>query len=95
MHVQASDQPLMLTSFISSSNPHHSQQSVRDVVASGALQQRLQGIGLNLVSGSANVVCFAAVCLSASCLDATLFDPENVCERTPSVTSVNCPLQLQ
>ena len=96
LHVQATDEPLMLTSFISSSNPQHAQQSVSDVVASGALQQQLQGIGLNLVSGSTNVVCCSAVSLSALCLDSyqTLSYLESVCEGAPSVTSVKCPSQL-
>ena len=87
LHMQATDQPLMLTSFISSSNPQHAQQSVSDVVASGALQQQLQGIGLNLVSGSANVVCFSAVSVTALCLHTyqTLSNLVSVCKWTPSV----------
>ena len=94
LHMQATDQPLMLTSFISSSNPQHAQQSVSDVVASGALQQQLQGIGLNLVSGSANVVCFSAVSLSALCLDTcqTLSYMVSMCKGTPC--SVSRSVQL-
>ena len=65
LHMQALDQPLMLNSFITSSNPQQAQQSVNGVLTSGTLQQQLQGIGLNLVPGSANVVCCSPVPLTA------------------------------
>ena len=65
LHTQAAGEPLMLTSFIASDDPQHAQQSVTTAVAGGVLQEQLQGIGLSLVPGSANVVGCAPVSLTA------------------------------
>ena len=65
MHTQATGEPLMLISFIASGNPQHAQQGVNSAVYSGALQEQLQGIGLSLVPGSANVVRCSPVPLTA------------------------------